>query len=109
MLDQIIKRHRGTVVKRLGDGTMTVFRSARDAIDAALETQTAVSSTELKVRIGVHTGDSLRRDGDYYGVAVNKRHASPGSPPAVKPSFRPSPLTSQAARASASALRELCR
>lgn len=72
MLDQTIKRHRGNVVKRLGDGTMTVFGSARDAIDAALEAQSAVSSTELKVRIGLHTGDSLRRDGDYYGVAVNK-------------------------------------
>ena len=72
ILDQVIKRHRGNVVKRLGDGTMTVFESARAAIDAAIETQAAVSSTELKVRIGVHTGDSLRRDGDYYGVAVNK-------------------------------------
>lgn len=72
MLDRIIKRHRGNVVKRLGDGTMTVFASARDAIDAAIEAQSAVSSTELRVRIGIHTGDSLRRDGDYYGVAVNK-------------------------------------
>ena len=72
ILDQVIKRHRGNVVKRLGDGTMTVFESARAAIDTAIETQAAVSSTELKVRIGVHTGDSLRRDGDYYGVAVNK-------------------------------------
>ena len=72
MLDQIIKRHRGNVVKRLGDGTMTVFGSARDAIDAALATQSAMSRTDLKVRIGLHSGDSLRRDGDYYGVAVNK-------------------------------------
>jgi class 3 adenylate cyclase len=72
ILDQVIKRHRGNVVKRLGDGTMTVFESARAAIDAAIETQAAVSSTELRVRIGVHTGDSLRRNGDYYGVAVNK-------------------------------------
>jgi len=72
LLDQVVKRHRGSVVKRLGDGTMSVFGSARDAIDAALETQSTVSSTALKVRIGVHTGDSLRRDGDYYGVAVNK-------------------------------------
>lgn len=72
ILDQVIKRHRGNLVKRLGDGTMTVFESARAAIDAAIEAQSAVSNTELKVRIGVHTGDSLRRDGDYYGVAVNK-------------------------------------
>lgn len=72
ILDQVIKRHRGNVVKRLGDGTMTVFESARAAIDAASEVQSATSTTELKVRIGVHTGDSLRRDGDYYGVAVNK-------------------------------------
>lgn len=72
ILDQVVKRHRGNVVKRLGDGTMTVFESARAAIDAAIDIQSAVSGTELKVRIGVHTGDSLRRDGDYYGVAVNK-------------------------------------
>jgi class 3 adenylate cyclase len=72
MLDQIMKRRRGTVIKRLGDGTMTVFGSARDAIDAAVETQSSVSNTALRVRIGVHTGDALRRNGDYYGVAVNK-------------------------------------
>jgi class 3 adenylate cyclase len=51
---------------------MIVFGSAREAIDAAIEIQSAVPSTGLAVRIGVHTGDSLRRDGDYYGVAVNK-------------------------------------
>jgi adenylate cyclase len=72
MLNQIIKRHRGNVVKRLGDGTMTVLGSARDAISVALEAQSAVSSTELKIRIGLHTGDSLCREGDNYGVAVNK-------------------------------------
>jgi len=72
IVDQVIRRHRGSVVKRLGDGTMIVFGSARDAIDAAIEIQSAVPSTGLAVRIGVHTGDSLRRDGDYYGVAVNK-------------------------------------
>lgn len=72
ILDRVISRHRGSVVKRLGDGTMTVFESARAAIEAASEIQSTTSRTELKVRIGVHTGDSLRRDGDYYGVAVNK-------------------------------------
>jgi adenylate cyclase len=72
ILDQVTKRHRGNVVKRLGDGTMTVFESARAAIDAASEIQSEVSRSDLRVRIGIHTGDSLRRDGDYYGVAVNK-------------------------------------
>lgn len=72
ILDQVVKRNRGNVVKRLGDGTMIVFESARAAIDAAIEIQSAVSTTALKVRIGVHTGDSLRREGDYYGIAVNK-------------------------------------
>lgn len=72
ILDQVVRRHRGNVVKRLGDGTMTVFESARASIDAAIEAQAAVSGTELRVRIGVHTGDAVHRDGDYYGVAVNK-------------------------------------
>lgn len=67
-----VASHGGLVVKTLGDGTMTVFGSARSAIEAAAEIQRAMRDSDLKVRIGMHTGDSLRREGDYYGTAVNK-------------------------------------
>jgi len=72
LLSRIVETQGGELVKKLGDGTMTVFKSARAAIDAAVEIQRALAESVVKVRIGIHTGDSLRQDGDYYGVAVNK-------------------------------------
>jgi class 3 adenylate cyclase len=72
LLRRVTERSAGTVVKTLGDGTMTAFGSARNAIDAAIGFQEGMVGSDLNVRIGVHTGDSLRKEGDYYGVAVNK-------------------------------------
>ncbi len=68
----IVERRGGVVVKSLGDGAMTAFGSAGAAVDAAVDLQTAMNSSPLDVRIGMHTGDSLRHEGDYYGTAVNK-------------------------------------
>jgi class 3 adenylate cyclase len=72
LLARITENNGGTLVKKLGDGTMTVFKSARAAIDAAVEIQRGLTKSAVKVRIGIHTGDSVRQQGDYYGVAVNK-------------------------------------
>ena len=72
LLALLCEKHGGTLVKRMGDGTMTVFKSARAAVDTAVEVQRSLAETVVEVRIGIHTGDSLRHDGDCYGVAVNK-------------------------------------
>jgi predicted ATPase/class 3 adenylate cyclase len=73
-----VTAHDGVVVKTTGDGFHAVFATAADAVLAATEAQAALdsepwSTTEpLSVRMGIHTGEAQRRDGDYYGTAVNR-------------------------------------
>jgi predicted ATPase/class 3 adenylate cyclase len=68
----------GHIVKTTGDGAHAAFGDAVDAIAAAVDAQRALTvepwpeATELRVRIGIHTGPAEQRDGDYYGTAVNR-------------------------------------
>ncbi|MEK6223189.1 MAG: adenylate/guanylate cyclase domain-containing protein, partial [Chloroflexota bacterium] len=80
--DQLLLDHihtqNGQVVKSSGDGVHAVFESPSAAAQAALETQNAFNTISwpdtgpLRVRIGLHTGESHYRDGDYYGPTVNR-------------------------------------
>jgi class 3 adenylate cyclase len=74
--DAAISAHGGSLVKRLGDGSMSVFRLATAAVGAALEAQKAVETVEVqghrpKIRAGVHLGRPRRVGRDYLGVDVN--------------------------------------
>ncbi|HEY5573568.1 MAG TPA: adenylate/guanylate cyclase domain-containing protein, partial [Anaerolineales bacterium] len=78
LLRAIIEGHRGRVVKTTGDGFHAVFESPAEGIAAALAGQQAIAAEpwsgrigSLKVRIGLHTGESQEREGDYYGPEVN--------------------------------------
>jgi len=66
----------GVVVKTIGDGAMLAFESAHNAVRAAIEIERSMvglqPADELRVRIGVHAGDTLYSDGDYFGLTVNK-------------------------------------
>ena len=73
-----VERHRGSVVKMTGDGVHAAFDSPLDALLATLEMQHALAAPradgelELRVRCGLHAGSDERRDGDYFGPAVNR-------------------------------------
>jgi adenylate cyclase len=73
---RIANAHGGIVVKTLGDGAMLAFESARDAVRSAVAIQRSAANQQtagpLRVRVGVHTGDAMHADGDYFGHAVNK-------------------------------------
>src|SRR3990170_598926 len=78
LLRGIIEQHNGRVVKTTGDGFHAMFESPSDAVAAALAGQQAIGAEPwpettgpLKVRIGLHTGDSQEREGDFYGPEVN--------------------------------------
>ena len=63
----------GVFVKGTGDGILAVFPSAADALAAAVEFQLAwTSDSSLEsppsVRVAMHTGPSLVRQDDYYGL-----------------------------------------
>ncbi|MEP2530103.1 adenylate/guanylate cyclase domain-containing protein [Shimia sp.] len=75
-LRQIIEAHQGQFVKSLGDGTMSSFSSAKQALSAAIDIQrhmqNQTSEPTLALRIGLHTGDVVQSDDDFFGNVVNK-------------------------------------
>jgi adenylate cyclase len=67
--------HNGTVIKSLGDGVMLTFGTALEAVRCACEIQEVVgdpTKNGLRIRIGIHSGDSIRRGDDLLGTTVNK-------------------------------------
>ena len=75
-VERIVVEGGGTLIKSLGDGTMSTFTTARAALCAAQEIQrtTRADSAEpvLRLRIGVHTGEVIENKGDFFGTVVNK-------------------------------------
>lgn len=72
VLQRIAERWGGRLVKTLGDGAMMTFPSAGSGIDAAIAIQKGLGTSDLKVRVGIHTGDAMPRGNDYVGVTVAK-------------------------------------
>jgi predicted ATPase/class 3 adenylate cyclase len=73
-----IERHRGSVFKTVGDAFCAAFESAEDAVAAAIEAQRSIAGSDFSavdgiwVRMGVHTGTVVARDGDFFGPTVNR-------------------------------------
>jgi class 3 adenylate cyclase len=71
-----VAAHEGFEVKAEGDGFMLAFGSARKALACAVDMQRAFaerneSADELiKVRIGLHTGEAIKEDEDFFGKNV---------------------------------------
>jgi predicted ATPase/class 3 adenylate cyclase len=78
ILRKTVEAHDGAIVKTTGDGLHAAFATADHALGAAVDAQLALTGEvwplpePLRVRMGVHTGASEERDGDYYGPAVNR-------------------------------------
>jgi len=60
------------VIKTLGDEVMVVGSDPVALTEWALAVQGGVASDEPPPRIGVHYGEALYRDGDYFGREVNQ-------------------------------------
>ncbi len=68
-LEAAVRAHRGTVFKRTGDGLHAVFSSAAEAVRAAVDAQRQLV---LPVRMGIHSGEALAREGDFFGTTLNR-------------------------------------
>jgi adenylate cyclase len=65
-------RHRGEVVKMLGDGVCFHFRDPSDAVRASLEIVDGVEAHGLPpAHVGVNAGPVIYDEGDYFGRTVN--------------------------------------
>ena len=66
-----VDQHEGFVVKGTGDGFLLAFGSARQALLCASELQHSFDDQDaLAIRMGVHTGEVVRADGDLFGRTV---------------------------------------
>ncbi|QLL06425.1 adenylate/guanylate cyclase domain-containing protein [Mycobacterium vicinigordonae] len=85
LVQQRVKQHSGHVVKSQGDGFMVAFARAEQAVRCGLDVQHALAKDakrrrhhEIRVRIGIHMGRSVRRGDDLFGrnVAMAARVAA---------------------------------
>jgi class 3 adenylate cyclase len=78
-IGEVCTRHRGAVVKNLGDGVLMVFEQNAEALEAVLEMQRVhtdrikawPADLKMRLQIGMARGDVVAQDGDYFGDAVN--------------------------------------
>jgi class 3 adenylate cyclase len=67
----------GTIVKGQGDGFMLAFPSARRALTCAQAIERAIDDafpgpgSMIRVRIGIHVGETVQEADDFFGHAVN--------------------------------------
>jgi predicted ATPase/class 3 adenylate cyclase len=61
----------GTVVQRLGDGSMSMFPSSLAAVQAAVAIQQELAAQDVPVRVGIHAGEVIVEPERLTGDAVN--------------------------------------
>ena len=77
MLQQLIERGGGQIVKTTGDGVFAAFETASAGIATAIAIQQALrehresTGFALSVRIGLHAAEATRRGDDYSGMAIH--------------------------------------
>ncbi len=73
----VVEGHDGYVFTTMGDGFAVAFQRASEAVAAAVELQETLAGEDwaasgVRVRMGLHTGEAVERDGDYFGPTVNR-------------------------------------
>ena len=73
--DPAVERHRGRIVKLMGDGALVEFASVVDAVQCAIDLQMSgdgqTGEAAIRLRIGIHVGDIILDDNDIFGDGVN--------------------------------------
>lgn len=69
---RVIRKHRGKWIKEMGDGSLVIFYTATEAVQASLEIQEKVQETKkFEIRIGIHLSEIVFSDSDVFGDGVN--------------------------------------
>jgi class 3 adenylate cyclase len=80
LVAEAVDSHGGVVLKAKleGDATVSVFPRASAAALAALALRDTLNAeswpegADLQLRMALHTGEAIERDGDYFGPALNR-------------------------------------
>jgi adenylate cyclase len=92
VLQPLLAKHCGRIVKLMGDGVLVEFASAVNAVQCAVELQNAMAAANddvpqdswILLRVGINLGDVMVEGSDLYGEGVNisarlEALADPGS------------------------------
>lgn len=71
VVQRVIDRAGGRVVKTTGDGILAVLPTASAALDAAAEIRRSLDRDGLAVRIGIHVAEIEHREDDIAGLGVH--------------------------------------
>jgi TolB-like protein/class 3 adenylate cyclase len=78
VIEPLIKRYRGRIIKKTGDGVLAIFQSVVEAVDCGSRMQGCLPESadvmprpELQYRVGINVGDIIVEDDDVYGNDVN--------------------------------------
>ena len=76
---QVVDKHGGKVIKKIGDGLMATFTRPTASVNAAIEIQKLLrevndlrpADQRVAVRIGIHQGTGIVKSDDVFGDVVN--------------------------------------
>jgi len=79
ILQPLVSKHHGRIIKVMGDGVLVEFASAVEAVSCAVALQKAMAAANegaeecqrIVLRIGINLGDVMVEGGDLYGDGVN--------------------------------------
>ena len=75
----IINRHRGKIIKHMGDSIFTSYTESIDAVKCAIDIQEEIfkrneiknQKEQFKIRVGIHCGEIIEKNKDLFGNVVN--------------------------------------
>lgn len=75
IIEPIIKRYSGIIVKRIGDAIVAIFDDSKHAAQSSVEIQQSLKnrnnrnqkSRQILIRIGIHYGDIIYKNDEIYG------------------------------------------
>lgn len=71
ILEKLVPSAEGAIIQFFGDGCLLVFDSSTHAVQCAIELQKAFLAHEIPVRMGMHLGEILIKNGNAFGIGVN--------------------------------------
>ena len=72
VINSEVTKNNGELIKSYGDGSLLIFNSTIDAMRCAFAMQIAFQkSPKVPLRIGIHLGEVIKKEGDYFGNGIN--------------------------------------
>ena len=72
IINQTVSKFNGDLIEFYGDGSLSIFPSATSAVECAMAIQNNFrGNIAVPLRVGIHIGEILVKEGSIYGAGVN--------------------------------------